>query len=179
MNSFALELWYDEGSVCTFYTVKWVTDNENAPSETDKFFDTYAVPEHPLEEEAQKLFQLIVESIGDKYGATNDFFDRTVNKANELPPKPKNRVEEIHAMGTHFPLRIFCFRVSETIVILFNGGIKESRTTQESKTLSMKFYEAQTFVKRLEEAFYFDLIEITDDQRYLQNPHDNTNPIIL
>jgi hypothetical protein len=178
VNTFALEIWYDEGSICTFYTVRWVTDDDDAVSETDRFFDTYAVPEHPLEDQALQLFRLITESIGNRYGATNDFFDRIVNRAQELPPKPKQWVEEIKDLGINFPLRLFCYRVTENIVILFNGGIKESQATQDSNNLSMKFYEAQTLVKKIEEALQSEMIEISDDGRYLQN-FDGTTDIIL
>ncbi|HOJ67129.1 MAG TPA: hypothetical protein PLZ54_09175 [Paludibacteraceae bacterium] len=178
MNNFALEIWYDEGRICTFYTVRWVTEDDDTASETDKFFNTYAVPGHPLEEKAMQLFRLITECIGNRYGATDDFFDRIVKKAQELPPKPKQWVEEIKDLGIHFPLRLFCYRVTENIVILFNGGIKESQSTQESKSLSMKFYEAQTFVKKIAEALQSKMIEISDDGRYLLN-FDGTADIIL
>lgn len=178
MNIFALEIWYDEGSSCTFYSVRWVTEDYDAVSETDRFFDTYAIPDHPLEEKALQLFRLITESIGNRYGATDDFFDRIVNRAQELPPKPKQWVEEIKDLGINFPLRLFCLRVTEQIVILFNGGIKESEATQESKNLSMKFYEALTFVKKIEEALQSEMIEISDNERCLQN-FDGTTDIIL
>lgn len=105
MNTFVLKIWYDEASICTFYTVRWHTEDDDVASETDRFFDTYAVPGHPLEEKAFQLFRLITESIGNRYGATDDFFDRIVNKAQELPPKPKGWVEEIKDLGINFPLR--------------------------------------------------------------------------
>ncbi|SDD69446.1 hypothetical protein [Niabella drilacis] len=178
MNTFVIGIWYDEGRLCTFYTVSWVLDNDPALPETDRFFDKYAVPGHPLEEKAMQLFRLITESIGNRYGAVDDFFDRLVNKAQELPPKPKRWVEEIKDLGINFPLRLFCYRITEQIVVLFNGGIKESTTTQESKDLSMKFYEAQTFAKKIEEALQAGLIEISKDKRYLQN-FDGTPHIIL
>jgi len=178
VNTFALEIWYDEGSMCTFYTVRWVANDEDAPSETDKFFDNYATPEHLLEEQAIQLFRLITESVGNKYGATDDFFDRAENKAQGLPPKPKQWVEEIKDMGVNFPLRLFCYRITEQIVVLFNGGIKDNDTVQESKNLSMKFYEAQTFVKKIEEALHSKMIEVSPDKRYLQN-FDGTTEIIL
>lgn len=178
MNTFALEIWYDEGNICTLYTVRWVTDDDDAPSETDRFFDTYAVPEHPFEEKALQLFRLITESIGNRYGATDDFFDRAENKAQALPPKPKRWVEEIKDLGINFPLRLYCYRVTEQIVVLFNGGIKDAHSAQESKNLSMKFYEAQTFVKKIEEALQSGMIEISDDDRYLQN-FDETKDITL
>lgn len=170
MNTFVLEVWYDEGEQCTFYTVRWIADDDDlVPSEADKFFDTYAVQGHPLEEQALQLFRLITESIGNRYGATNDFFDRAENKAQALPPRPKRWVEEIKDLGIHFPLRLFCFRVTKQIVVLFNGGIKDANSIQESTHLSLKFYEAQTFVKKIEEALQSGMIEISMDERYLQN----------
>lgn len=177
MNTFALELWYDEGEICTFYTVRLNID-EDSYSETDKFFDKYAVPDCQFENEGYELFRLITQSIANKYGATNDFFDRSENNAHALPPKPKKWVEEINQLGFRFPLRLYCFRVTEQIVILFNGGIKDARTAQESENLSIKFYEAQTFVKKIEEALQSEMITITDNGRYLQN-FDSSPEIIL
>lgn len=124
------------------------------------------------------MFRLITESIGNRYGATNDFFDRIVNRAQELPPKPKQWVEEIKDLGINFPLRLFCYRVTENIVILFNGGIKESQATQDSKNLRVKFFEAQVFVKKIEEALQSETIEISVDGRYLQNFDVTTDTIL-
>lgn len=167
MNTFALELWYDEAAVCTFYTVRRLTDDDASISETDMFFDIYARPGHPLEEKALQLFRLITESIGNKYGAIDDFFDRHANNAHALPPKPKYLVEEIHDLGINFPLRLFCYRVSEQIVILFNGGIKSTQSIQESPDLYIKFKEAQRLVNKIEKDLQNDMIIISDDGRYL------------
>lgn len=170
-------MWYDEGKVCTFYTVTFTIGN-NKQCETDKFFDKYAVPDNKFEKEAFELFRLITESIGNKYGATDDFFDRSENNAQALPPKPKKWVEEIKELGLRFPLRLYCYRITEQIVILFNGGIKDARTAQESEHLGIKFYEAQTFVKKIEEAIQSEMITITDNDRYLQT-FDGSTDIIL
>lgn len=178
MNIFALEIWYDEGSICTFYSVKWITANNHTSSETDKFFDKYAMPGHQLEDQALQLFRLVTESIGNKYGATDDFFDRAENSAQALPPKPKKWVEEIKELGSNFPLRLYCYRLTEQIVILFNGGVKDTDSAQNSKDLSMKFYEAQTFVKKIEEALQSGMIDISVNERYLQN-FDETTEITL
>jgi hypothetical protein len=179
VNTFELEIWYDEGKACSFYTVRYSTDNDDNSSETDKFFDKYADPEHPFENEAFQLFSLITKSIGDKYGASDDFFDRTENAAQALPPKPKIRVQEIKILGTNFPLRLFCYRISNEIVILFNGGIKDAGTAQESEDLSMKFYEAQNFVKRIERALRDEMIIVTnDDSRHLQSFDGSDNMIL-
>jgi hypothetical protein len=178
VNIFAVEVWYDEGSVCTLYTVRWLNCDNDSPSETDKFFDTYTAIQHPHKNKAYQLFRLLTESIANRYGATDDFFDRNANKAQELPPIPKHWVEEIKLLGSRYPLRLFCFRVSEKIVILFNGGIKESQTTQNSNSLRIKFYEAQAFAKKIEDALQSGLILISQDERYLIN-FDHTTDIIL
>lgn len=178
MHKFVLKLWYDEGSACTFYTISWLAGSDEEPSETDKFFDLYAVPAGPYYDEAMQLFRLIVESIGNKYGATNDFFDRLENNAQALPPKPKQRVEEIKNLGFNFPLRLFCYFISEKVVVLLNGGLKEAKTVQESEDLRFKFNEAQALVKKIAAALQEKIIEVTDDQRYLQN-FDGSNEIIL
>lgn len=177
MNIFALEIWYDEGGICTFYTVRFINDDDSQ-SETDQFFDRYAVPGNRFEREGYELFYLITESIGNKYGATDDFFDRLENKAQALPPKPKKWVEEIKELGVNFPLRLYCYRISGQLVILFNGGIKDAAKAQESKNLSMKFYEAQLFVQKIEEALQSEMIVITHDERYLEN-FDGSTEIIL
>lgn len=125
MNTFTLEIWYDEGNKCTFYTIKWDTeDEEDILSETDSFFEKYTIESHPFKSQAYELFTLITKSIGDKYGAIDDFFDRVENKAQALPPKPKQRLEEIYRLGINFPLRLFCYRVSKEIVILLTVALR-------------------------------------------------------
>lgn len=177
MNIFALEIWYDEGEICTFYTVRLINDDDSH-SETDQFFDQYAVHGNEFEKEGYELFHLITQSIANKYGATDDFFDRSENKAQALPPKPKKWLEEIKELGVHFPLRLYCYRITDQIVVLFNGGVKDAGTAQESKNLSIKFYEAQAFVQKIEEALQSQMIVITEDERYLEN-FDGSFEIIL
>ena len=179
MNTLSLELWYDEGSICTFYTVKWSSDGDNnSKSETDKFFDHFTLHDMSYKDEALQLLRLITESIGNRYGATDDFFDRYENKAQALPPKPKFWVNEIHGLGKKFPLRLYCYRLSEHIVILFNGGIKDAKTAQNSPDLNTKFNEAQSFVKKIENAFNSKVIVISDDTRYLRNFNGNSEIIL-
>lgn len=179
MNNFALEIWYDEGSTCTFYTVKWLTDDEEMLSEADKFFNKYAVKENLFQDEAMQLFRLITVSIGDKYGATDDFFDRIEDEAQALPPKPrKNKIEEIRQLGINFPLRLFCYRINEQLVVLFNGGIKTAASAQESEGLRMKFYEAKAFARKISHALQANLVLISENGRYLEG-FDNTTEIIF
>ena len=60
--------------------------------------------------------------IGNKYGARKDFF-REERHAQALPPI--NRIAKIGPVPG--ALRLYCLRLSDTVVILFNGGIKTKR----------------------------------------------------
>ena len=175
MNTFAVEIWFDETELCTFYTVHWENVED---SETDRFFEKYENDENPYFVSAYELFRLITHSIGNVYGATNDFFDRTKNHAQALPPKPKRWIPEIQEIGIHFPLRLYCYRISESIVVLFNGGVKDQRTDQESDDIRLKFYEAQQFAQRIAQALHEGTIIIASDNKTLTDFQGNTDFII-
>lgn len=175
MNTFAVEKWFDECELCTFYTVHW---DDNEYSETDRFFMKYEGKETPYSHEANVLFRLITHSIGNRYGAIDDFFDRVKNKAQALPPKPKQRIYEIYEIGINFPLRLYCYRISESIVVLFNGGIKDQSTDQKSNDISLKFYEAQSFADRINLAIHDGTILIQKDKRTLTDFQGNLQIIL-
>ena len=85
MNSFVLEIWDDEGAICTFYTVRWDEADDN---ETDKFFAKYdAVPE--LKSEVQQLLSFVLDSIGDDHGAIDTLFNRFEQEVTGYPIKAK------------------------------------------------------------------------------------------
>ena len=46
-------------------------------------------------------------------------------------------------------LRLYCLRISDQILILGNGGVKTTRTYQESETLSGYVMDLQTFDRAL------------------------------
>lgn len=159
MNTFALEIFDDQGQVCSFYTVRW----ENAElSETDKFFEKYE-NNNTLQRPLQELAKLIFEKIGDEMGALEYFF-RFENAAYALPPSGTYKVEDIDINFGNFPLRLYCLRISETLVVLFNGGEKTADSAQGGKT-SMAFHEANIFAKRIINALTTNYINITANQR--------------
>ncbi len=172
MNTFTLEIFDDQGKVCTFYTVRW-EDAER--SETDRFFQKFRYDEqlkHPLRELASFLKVVV----GDEYGAKTDFF-RFENAAQALPPRGTYKVENLYINFGNFPLRLYCLRISETLVVLFNGGEKTADTAQGGKT-SMAFQEANIFAKRILEALREKDIYITADQRAFRY-HNDSNEIII
>jgi hypothetical protein len=172
VNTFALEIFDDQGKICTFYTVRW----EDAElSETDKFFVKYENVNN-FQRPLQELAKFISKKIGDELGALEDFF-RFENKAQALPPPGTYKVEDIYINYGNFPLRLYCFRISETLVVLFNGGEKTADTAQGGKT-SMVFQEANIFAKRILDALREKDIYITADQRTILY-HDGSDEILI
>ena len=150
MNTFVLEIWDDEASKCTFYSVRWEDAKEN---ETDKFFNKYD-SKTELKQATQELLSFILDSIGEDYGAIDPLFNRFENEVVGLPNKGKVTVGEIIFLYPNFPLRLYALRINNRsdLVVLFNGGIKSAQTNQGSKELNLKWIEACQFAKRIEEA---------------------------
>lgn len=147
---------------CTFYTVRW----EDADlSETDKFFLKYRKVDR-LKQQLQELAKLMQVAIGNQYGALDAFF-RFENQAQALPPPGTFRLEDLTLQFSNFPLRLYCLRISETLVVLFNGGEKTAGTAQGGKT-SMAFQEANHFARRIAEALREKEIFITPNKREIR-----------
>lgn len=147
MNTFALEIFDDEGEKCTFYTVRW---DDIDISETEKFFTKFSQDEL-LKPSLINLARFINLVIGNEKGALEAYF-RFEKIADGLPPAKKFRLEkQTINFGSSFPLRLYCLRWSDELVILFNGAEKTSQTAQEGKT-SMVFNDANKFAKRILEA---------------------------
>lgn len=159
MNIFDLEIFDDQGKACTFYTVRW----QGAEfSETDKFFQKFRYDKQ-LKHSIRELASFLKVVIGDEYGALEDFF-RFENTAQAIPPSGTYKVEDIYINFGNFPLRLYCLRISETLVVLFNGGEKTASSAQGGKT-SMAFHEANFFANRILEALREKDIYITSDQK--------------
>ena len=172
MNIFELQLFDDNGSECTFYTVKW---DDQIVSETNKFIEKYEILPK-FESSLNELFSFIVNIIGNKKGAKEIYF-RFENSAQALPPSGTYQIGEITIKFGNFPLRLYCLRISEKLVILFNGAEKTSQTAQDGNT-SIAFREANIFAKKIVESLANGEIIITANGRNLQN-YNNTIPILI
>jgi len=119
VNIFALEIWDDEASKCTFYTVRWEDAREN---ETDKFFNKYDAKAE-LKNSTQQLLSFVLDSIGEDHGAIDSLFNRFENEVVGLPNKGKANVGGIVFLYPNFPLRLYALRINNRsdIVVLFNG----------------------------------------------------------
>lgn len=173
MNIFELEIWNDECRSCTFYTVKNDSENYN---ETDKFLLKYS--ENPeYEEDAQTLLSFIIYSIGDEHGAIDELFNRYENEVTGLPSKGKISLGELTYHYPSFSLRLYALKITDEIVILFNGGIKDGPTNQTS-SLNIKWIEACNYAKRILQALKEGEFQIDVTNRKLIS-HKGDNEIIL
>lgn len=171
MNNFTLEIWDNECSKVTFYSVR----KDGAPhSETELFF-LRMYKQKALKSHVQRLMSHLIYNIGETYGAIDPFFSRVERNIVALPHRGKISVENLTFGFVSFPLRLFAMRLvsREDIVILFNGGIKQGRTIQESEDLSMKFYEAQSFAKKIEQAFSDEIILVDEKSLKLKDFNGN------
>lgn len=176
MNTFALEIWDDEGSKCTFYSVRWDDAEEN---ETDKFFSKYD-GKTEFKQATQLLLSFVLDSIGEDHGAIDILFNRFENEVIGLPNKGKVNVGEIVFLYPDFPLRLYALRINNRsdLVVLFNGGIKSARTNQGSRDLNLKWLEACRFAKRIEEALLTKEIIIDNRKRQLLSENGDTEIIL-
>lgn len=173
VNIFALEIWDDEGAKCTFYTVKYDDANIN---ETDLFFEKYDALAG-FKEANQELLSFVLFAIGNDHGAVDELFNRDENEVKGLPVQGKRTVENITYHFPEFPLRLYALKITNNIVILFNGGIKDGPTNQKS-SLYLEWRAACGFAKRIDEAIRDGSIIVDEKNRKLTN-YDGSNEIIL
>jgi hypothetical protein len=147
VNKFTLEI-FEKYPLVTFYSVRW---EGSELSETDKFIKKilYDKTEHKID--LQEILTL-VETMGEENGAKNIYFTRHEDEATALPPNKNLVVRGIEIPFYQNKLRLYCVRINEYIVVLFNGGVKSSQTIQGSSDLVMKFRDAKLFAKRIWQA---------------------------
>jgi hypothetical protein len=121
----------------TYYTLK---REGSASTETDDFL-------HRMEQEAafkDQFEQLVkwIKVIGDDNEGANFGLFRQEGLCVALPPQGRY-------LGATIDLRLYCYWVSENIIILYNGGIKTARAAQDCPNVSRHFYNAQSWTKQL------------------------------
>ena len=147
MNTFALEIFDDQGQVCTFYTVRW---EDATLSETDKFFQKFRYDEQ-LKNSLQELASFLQVVIGDEYGALEYFF-RFENAAQALPPSGTYKVQDVFNLLWQFPPPIVLladFRKLGGIVQWCRKNSCYSTRRKNKYGISGSQYFRQTYVRRI------------------------------
>lgn len=144
--------------------------------ETDKFLLKYS--QDPIyKEDVQILLSFINDSIGEDHGAIDELFNRHENEVTGLPSKGKISLGEFTYHYPSFSLRLYALKITDEIVILFNGGIKDGITNQTSR-LNIKWLEACNYAKRILQAKQDGEFKLDEANRKLVS-HKGDNEIIL
>ncbi len=121
----------DKREKTNFYSVV-IDDSDD--TEFEKFINKFTDSDY--EYELHLILAILKNVVGDKKGARNNFF-RPEREAHALPSISVLKTIEIISDDNsdptkNFPLRLYCLRISEEILILGSGGVKTSNTFQDS-----------------------------------------------
>ncbi len=116
-----------------------------------------------LEDEYKEQMAIIrtwLKKIGNDIGADIDYFRPEGFRggdASALPPSFKY-------IAVECDLRLYCMRISKSIVILFNGAKKTAQTAQECPSVRPHFLLANRIAKAIDRAIIEDRDIIIDDE---------------
>ena len=138
----------------TYYTVRIeVDDKKEDENEFEKWISKHS-QDDSIKDEYQDLISFL-ERMGKELSAKKRYF-RHERKAGALPPnwkKLKPQEKEAHVTYSK-NLRLYCMRITKSVVILFNGDIKSirARTAEECPKVRKFFRQANNFAKSIDEA---------------------------
>lgn len=119
-----------------YYSVL-INSNLESDCEFFKFLEKFE-NEKSISDDLVLLLEWI-EQIGNYYGAQSKFFrnEACISDTSALPPPAAvMRTSDIVVKGK---LRLYCFRVSECVVFLYNGGVKTTQRAQECPNVKEHF----------------------------------------
>lgn len=156
----------DEGSKCVFYTV---CRDEDRDSETDDFIKRIRSQKEYIDE-LKLLMSLIVDVIGDVTGAADRYFTRLETKATAFPPKNNKKLQnELVEINSEFDgilksrIRLYALRLSDSVVVLFNGGIKlTDGMAQDDPNVQSHFRNAQAYSQKILDAIRDGMIYVNE-----------------
>ena len=130
---------------CTIYTIQFSAESE---TEYERFY-TKVIEDAELNKDMLRIVQL-VDKIAEQ-GAMERFFR----------PEGKMRDSVVALPVLRSKLRLYCLRLSDRILILGNGGVKDSRTYQEDDSLRGYVLTLQKFEELLKEGQRDGTVTIT------------------
>lgn len=161
MNSFTVEILDDTGAKCKLFTVR----KENASkSETEKFFEKRKTTLIAFDRKFKELTNLLIQVIAQEDGALPEYF-REEREADGLPKGEMEFNDEVVTFA-NFPLRLYCLRISNEILVLFNGDEKTTWAGQAGKTRTT-FNEAQDFARKIKEEYNKGYLDFSQEEYYI------------
>ena len=138
----------EEAKNCTLYTILFLSEDD---TEFEQFFNKFKDDV----EFSPDLMRIVgfIGKIAD-FGALERFF------------RPEGKMSDrVVALPTvQSKLRLYCLRLSDRILILGNGGVKNTKTYEESKELSGYVLTLQNFDRLIKEGVKNGTISVTENK---------------
>lgn len=131
---------------CTLYSIQFSTEDE---SEYERFYAKF-IEDATLNTDLLRIVQ-VVDSIAE-HGALERFFRYEGKMNDSVVALPVLRSK----------LRLYCLRLSDKILILGNGGVKNSRTYEEDDSLRGYVLTLQKFEELLKQGSRDGSVIITE-----------------
>ena len=125
----------NEGNRCTLYSIQFTSEDV---SEYERFYSKF-IEDAKLNHDLLRIVQL-VDKVAEE-GALERLF--------RPEGKMKDSVVALPVLSSK--LRLYCLRLSDGILILGNGGVKQSRTYEEDDSLRGYVLTLQKFEELLKE----------------------------
>lgn len=143
----------------TYYSVV-LDGDETEQSLFEQFIEDFTL----LEKEKLNHILSWIREMGDKYGAQSTNF-RDEQKAKAIPPKGTKRRPTYIVDGEEQVnnLRLYCHRLNEQVVFLFNGHIKTAKKAQDCQNVKPCFDLANVLAEKIDNAIRNGEIEWAED----------------
>lgn len=133
---------------CTMYTIQFLHDEK---SEFEKFISKFR-QDAELNPDFQTIMRFVEQILAN--GALERYFRREGKMNDSVVALPILKSK----------LRLYCLRLTDKILILGNGNVKNSRTYQEDETLQGYVIDLQKFERLLKQEIHSGNVEITEKE---------------
>lgn len=133
---------------CTLYTIQFLSDDMN---EFEKFISKFR-EDAEFNADFQAIMRFIEQILSN--GALERYFRREGKMSDSVVALPVLKSK----------LRLYCLRLTDRILVLGNGDVKNSRTYQEDDTLQGYVINLQKFERLLKEEVRLGNVEITEKE---------------
>lgn len=133
---------------CTMYTIQFLSDDM---SEFEKFISKFR-EDAELNSDFQAIMRFIEQIL--TYGVLERYFRREGKMNDSVVALPVLKSK----------LRLYCLRLTDKILILGNGDVKNSRTYEENDTLQGYVMDLQKFERLLKQEVRSGNVQITEKE---------------
>lgn len=138
----------DSSENCTMYTIQFLSDDK---SEFEKFIDKFK-ENAEYNSDFQAIIRFVEQILSN--GALERYFRREGRMSDSVVALPVLRSK----------LRLYCLRLTDKILVIGNGDVKETRTYEENPTLQGYVMDLQKFEQMLKQEARSGNVEITEKE---------------